>query len=162
MASRILGMGDVPTLTEKAEAASEEEDREAMEARLRRGELTFDDFLASYRMMKKMGPLKGILSMVPGLGKELKGVEVDENELARVEAIILSMTPAERLSPEQRAAVEAIFARMNTAAKPLGVELIAREQAWMLPFGTTPPRRRRSPPQPPRSARCKGGCVPFT
>jgi len=101
MASRILGMGDVLTLIEKAEAASEEEDREAMEARLRRGELTFDDFLASYRMMKKMGPLKGILSMVPGLGKELKGVEVDENELARVEAIILSMTPAERLSPEQ-------------------------------------------------------------
>ena len=100
MASRILGMGDVLTLIEKAEAASEEEDREAMEARLRRGELTFDDFLASYRMMKKMGPLKGILSMVPGLGKELKGVEVDENELARVEAIILSMTPAERLSPE--------------------------------------------------------------
>jgi len=101
MASRILGMGDVLTLIEKAEAASEEEDREAMEARLRRGELTFDDFLASYRMMKKMGPLQGILSMVPGLGKELKGVEVDENELARVEAIILSMTPAERLSPEQ-------------------------------------------------------------
>ncbi len=100
MASRILGMGDVLTLIEKAEAAADEEDREAMETRLRQGELTFEDFLASYRMMKKMGPLKGILSMVPGLGKELKGVEVDENELARVEAIILSMTPAERLSPE--------------------------------------------------------------
>ncbi len=100
MASRILGMGDVLTLIEKAEAAAGEEDREAMEARLRQGELSFEDFLASYRMMKKMGPLKGVLSMVPGLGKELKGVEVDENELARVEAIILSMTPAERVSPE--------------------------------------------------------------
>jgi signal recognition particle subunit SRP54 len=100
MASRILGMGDVLTLIEKAEEAAEEEDRAAMEARLRQGELTFDDFLASYRMMKKMGPLKGVLSMIPGLGKELKGVEVDENELARVEAIILSMTPAERRSPQ--------------------------------------------------------------
>jgi signal recognition particle subunit SRP54 len=100
MASRILGMGDVLTLIEKAEAAAEEEDRAAMEARLRQGELTFDDFLASYRMMKKMGPLKGVLSMIPGLGKELKGVEVDENELARIEAIILSMTPAERRSPQ--------------------------------------------------------------
>jgi signal recognition particle subunit SRP54 len=100
MASRILGMGDVLTLVEKAEAAAEEEDREAMEARLRAGELSFDDFLASYRMMKKMGPLKGILSMVPGLGNELRGVEVDEQELARVEAIILSMTPEERGRPE--------------------------------------------------------------
>jgi len=71
-----------------------------MEARLRAGELTFDDFLASYRMMKKMGPLKGVLSMVPGLGRELKGMDVDEKELARVEAIVLSMTPAERLRPD--------------------------------------------------------------
>ena len=99
MASRILGMGDVLTLIEKAEEAAEEEDRNAMEARLRAGELTFDDFLASYRMMKKMGPLKGILSMVPGIGRELKGVDVDEKELARVESIILSMTPDERLRP---------------------------------------------------------------
>ena len=100
MASRILGMGDVLTLIEKAEAAAEQEDRSAMEARLRQGELTFDDFLASYRMMKKMGPVKGILGLVPGLGKELKGVDVDERELARVEAIILSMTPGERRSPQ--------------------------------------------------------------
>src|SRR5437879_3454290 len=75
MASRILGMGDVLTLIEKAEEAAEEEDRDAMEARLRAGELTFDDFLASYRMMKKMGPLKGVLSMIPGLGRELKGMD---------------------------------------------------------------------------------------
>jgi signal recognition particle subunit SRP54 len=99
MASRILGMGDVMTLIEKAEEAVEEEDQAAMEARLRAGELTFDDFLASYRMMKKMGPLKGVLSMVPGLGKQLKDVDVDEQELARVEAIILSMTPDERRRP---------------------------------------------------------------
>ncbi|PWU23186.1 MAG: signal recognition particle protein, partial [Candidatus Rokuibacteriota bacterium] len=93
------GMGDVLTLIEKAEAAAEEEDRAAMETRLLQGELTFDDFLASYRMMRKMGPLKGVLSMVPGLGKELQGLDVDERELARVEAIILSMTPSERRNP---------------------------------------------------------------
>jgi signal recognition particle subunit SRP54 len=100
MASRILGMGDVLTLIEKAEAAAEDEDRGAMEARLRQGELSFDDFLASYRMMRKMGPLKGVLSLVPGLGNELKGIDVDERELARIEAIILSMTPGERRNPQ--------------------------------------------------------------
>ena len=100
MASRILGMGDVLTLIEKAEEAAAEEDRAEMEARLRAGELTFDDFLTSYRMMRKMGPVKGILSMIPGLGKQLQGVDVDEGELARVEAIVLSMTPEERRRPE--------------------------------------------------------------
>jgi len=99
MASRILGMGDVLTLIEKAEAAAEEEDKRAMEERLLAGEFTFDDFLASYRMMRRMGPLKGILSMIPGLGRELQGVDVDERELARMEAIILSMTPRERRMP---------------------------------------------------------------
>ncbi len=99
MASRILGMGDVLTLIEKAEAAAAEEDRKAMEERLLAGQLTFDDFLASYRMVRRMGPLKGILSMLPGLGRELRGIDVDERELARMEAIILSMTPEERRLP---------------------------------------------------------------
>jgi len=99
MASRILGMGDVLTLIERAEAAAAEEDRKAMEERLLAGQLTFDDFLASYRMMRRMGPLKGILSMIPGLSRELQGIDVDERELARMEAIILSMTPTERRLP---------------------------------------------------------------
>jgi signal recognition particle subunit SRP54 len=99
MASRILGMGDVLTLIEKAEEAAADEDQEAMEARLRAGEFTFDDFLASYRMMRKMGPVKGVLSMIPGLGKQLQDVDVDEKELSRTEAIILSMTPKERRMP---------------------------------------------------------------
>src|SRR2546430_1706961 len=71
-----------------------------MEQRVRAGVFTFDDFLASYRMLRKMGPLKGVLSMVPGLGKQLQGVNVDERELARVEAIVLSMTPRERGFPQ--------------------------------------------------------------
>jgi signal recognition particle subunit SRP54 len=100
MASRILGMGDVLTLIEKAEAAAAEEDHAELEARLRAGELTFDDFLASYRMMRRMGPLKGVISMIPGLGKQLQDVDVDEREVSRIEAIILSMTPEERRRPE--------------------------------------------------------------
>jgi signal recognition particle subunit SRP54 len=99
MASRILGMGDVLTLIEKAEAAVEEDDQAAMEARLRKGEFTFDDFLASYRMLRKLGPLQGVLKLIPGLGKQLQGVDVDERQLARVEAAILSMTPQERRLP---------------------------------------------------------------
>jgi signal recognition particle subunit SRP54 len=99
MASRILGMGDVLTLIEKAEAAVEADEQAAMEERLRAGEFSFDDFLTSYRLLRKMGPLKGVLSMVPGLGNQLKGIDVDERELGRVEAIILSMTPRERSFP---------------------------------------------------------------
>ncbi|HEU6445832.1 MAG TPA: signal recognition particle protein [Gaiellaceae bacterium] len=99
MASRILGMGDVMTLIEKAEEAASEEDQAAMEARMRAGEFSFDDFLTSYRMLRKMGPLKGVLSMIPGLGSQLKGLEVDDKELSRVEAIVLSMTPQERRMP---------------------------------------------------------------
>jgi signal recognition particle subunit SRP54 len=99
MASRILGMGDVLTLIEKAEAAVEADEQAEMEKRLRAGVFTFDDFLASYKMLRRMGPLKGVLSMVPGLGKQLQGVDVDERELARAEAIVLSMTPRERSFP---------------------------------------------------------------
>jgi signal recognition particle subunit SRP54 len=100
MASRILGMGDVMTLIERAEQAAEADEQEEMERRLRAGQFTFDDFLQSYRMMRKMGPLKSIVGMIPGLGKQLQGVNVDDGELGRVEAIVLSMTPDERRRPE--------------------------------------------------------------
>jgi len=99
MASRILGMGDVLTLIEKAEAAVELDEQEEMERRMLAGEFTFDDFLASYRMLRRMGPLQGVLKLVPGLGKQLQGLDVDERQLARVEAIVLSMTPQERRLP---------------------------------------------------------------
>ena len=99
MASRILGMGDVLTLIEKAEAAAEEGEQEDMERRLRAGEFTFDDFLSSYRMVRRMGPLQGVLKMMPGIGKQLDGLDIDEKQMARVEAIVLSMTPHERRVP---------------------------------------------------------------
>jgi signal recognition particle subunit SRP54 len=100
MASRILGMGDVLTLIERAEAAADEDDQAAMERRLRAGQFTFDDFLQAQRMMRKMGPLKNVVSMIPGLGKQMQGVDIDDRELARVEAIVLSMTSDERKRPE--------------------------------------------------------------
>ena len=99
MASRILGMGDVLTLIEKAEAAAEEGEQEEMERRMRAGEFTFDDFLSSYRMIRRMGPLQGVLKMMPGIGKQLDGLDIDEKQMARVEAIVLSMTPHERRVP---------------------------------------------------------------
>jgi signal recognition particle subunit SRP54 len=100
MASRILGMGDVMTLIERAEAAAGEDEQRVMEERLRAGQFTFDDFLQAQRMMRKMGPLQNVLSLVPGLGKQMRGVTIDDRELSRIEAIVLSMTPEERRSPE--------------------------------------------------------------
>jgi len=100
MASRILGMGDVLTLIERAEAAAEEDEQAALEKRLMQGRFTFEDFLQAYKMMRKMGPMKSVLGMIPGMGKQLQGVDVDERQLGRVEAIVLSMTTAERRNPE--------------------------------------------------------------
>jgi signal recognition particle subunit SRP54 len=100
MASRILGMGDVLTLIERAEAAAEQDEQEELERRLQQGRFTFDDFLQSYKMMRRMGSLRNIVSLIPGIGKQLQGVEMDESRLGRVEAIVLSMTPDERARPE--------------------------------------------------------------
>jgi signal recognition particle subunit SRP54 len=99
MASRILGMGDVLTLIEKAEEAASEDEQQRLERQLMAGEFTFDDFLASYRMLRRMGPIKGVLGMIPGVGKQLQGLDVNEQEMGRVEAIVLSMTPQERRMP---------------------------------------------------------------
>ncbi len=99
MASRILGMGDVLTLIEKAEEAVAEDDQARLEQQMLAGEFTFDDFLASYKMLRRMGPVKGVLSMIPGLGKQLQGLDVNEKDMSRVEAIVLSMTPMERRMP---------------------------------------------------------------
>ena len=81
MASRILGMGDVLTLIERAEAAVAEDEQAEMEKRLRQGQFTFDDFLKAHKMLRRMGPLKGIMKMIPGLGQQLGDLDVDERQL---------------------------------------------------------------------------------
>jgi signal recognition particle subunit SRP54 len=98
MASRILGMGDVLTLIERAEQAASADEHAEMEARMRKGQFTFDDFLSAQKMLRRMGPLQGVLKMIPGMG-QLAGAEVNEGQLKRVEAIVLSMTPHERAVP---------------------------------------------------------------
>jgi signal recognition particle subunit SRP54 len=92
-------MGDVLTLIERAEQAVEADEQEEMEKRMRAGQFTFDDFLRAQKMLKRMGPFQGVLKLIPGLGKQLGDVDVDEKQLARVEAIVLSMTPRERSLP---------------------------------------------------------------
>ena len=101
MASRILGMGDVLTLIERAEQAVEEDEQQELEARMLKGQFSFDDFLKSYRMIRRMGSIGGLVKLIPGLGKQLEGLDdIDEKQFARVEAIILSMTAEERSLPK--------------------------------------------------------------
>jgi signal recognition particle subunit SRP54 len=99
MASRILGMGDMLTLIEKAEEAYDKDVAEAAATKLQEGTLTLEDFLEQMQQLKKMGPLQNIIGMLPGVPKELKQAEIDDREIARVEAIIRSMTPGERQNP---------------------------------------------------------------
>jgi signal recognition particle subunit SRP54 len=102
MASRILGMGDVLTLIEKAEEVSDSEQASELQRKIRRQEFTLEDFLGQMKQVRKMGPLQNVLKLMPGMGgamRELRQLDMDERELDRVEAIILSMTPAERSNP---------------------------------------------------------------
>ena len=102
MAGRILGMGDVLSLIEKAEQQVDADEAEELQRKMASEEFTLEDFLKQMRQVRKMGPIGNLLGMMPGMGamKQLKDVDVDEGELDRVEAIILSMTPEERLNPE--------------------------------------------------------------
>jgi signal recognition particle subunit SRP54 len=103
MASRILGMGDVLSLIEKAEEVSDREQAVELERKIRKQQFTLEDFLTQMRQVRRMGPLSNVLGMMPGMGKamkQLRDVNTDEGELDRLEAIILSMTPAERARPE--------------------------------------------------------------
>ena len=100
IASRILGMGDVLSLIEKAQEAVSEEDAKKLEKAFKENSFTFEDYLAQIENMKKMGNLKDVISMIPGLSSKLKNVDIDENQIKRNKAIIQSMTPKERRNPE--------------------------------------------------------------
>src|SRR5438270_5888832 len=99
MAQRILGMGDVLTLVEKAERQMDERHAAELERKIRKNEFTLDDFLDQLQQVRKMGPLTSLLKMMPGVGNQLSGLKVDDRELDRLQAIITSMTPEERRNP---------------------------------------------------------------
>src|SRR3954465_10574170 len=100
MASRILGMGDVLTLIEKAEAAFDTDQKERAEQIMREGTFTLEDFLEQMQQVKKMGSIQNVIGMLPGMPKEVRNAEIDDREITRIEAIIQSMTPDERRKPE--------------------------------------------------------------
>lgn len=120
MASRILGMGDVMSLIEKAQANIDEDKAKEMEAKLKKAQFGFDDYLESMNQMKNMGGISSVLGMMPGLGGKMKDIEsmVDEKDLARKEAIILSMTTKERTNPEVLN-----ISRKQRIAKGAGVDI---------------------------------------
>ncbi|MEY3575066.1 MAG: signal recognition particle protein [Actinomycetota bacterium] len=99
MAGRILGMGDMLTLIEQAEQVFEKEQAEKAAKKLMGGKFTLDDFLDQLQQLKKMGPLQNVLGMIPGMGAQLQGQEISDDQVRRTEAIIRSMTPAERENP---------------------------------------------------------------
>ena len=99
MAQRILGMGDVMTLVEKAERQIDESQAQELERKIRKQQFTLDDFLDQMKQVRNMGPLQNLLRLMPGVGQQLGSLQVNERELDRLEAIILSMTPAERANP---------------------------------------------------------------
>ncbi len=100
MATRILGMGDLMTMIEKAEEVIDEDEAKKTAKRMEQGKFDLEDFLSTFKQIKKLGPLENLLKMIPGVPKELKGVKVDPKDMAHIEAIILSMTPYERRHPE--------------------------------------------------------------
>ena len=124
LASRILGMGDVLSLIEKAEQLVDKEKAEELERKIRKAEFGLDDMLDQLRSIRKMGSLSSVLGMLPGMGKQLKNANVDDAQLDRVEAIILSMTPEERRDPriingQRRARIAAGSGRSVTEVNAL-------------------------------------------
>jgi len=153
MASRILGMGDVLTLVEKAQESIDMKEAQKLEKKLRRAQFTLEDFYNQLQQLKKMGPLESLLEMIPGVGKMIKGVEIDPKAMSRVEAIIQSMTFEERRKPEilngsrrKRIAIGSgtsvqdvnrmmkQFAQMRTMIKRMGKMKMKGLPKNMLPF----------------------------
>lgn len=100
MAQRILGMGDIVSFVEKAQEQYDEEKAAELQRKIRKNQFDFEDFLSQLRQIKKMGNMKDLLGMIPGVGKQIKDLDIDEKQFARLEAMILSMTPEERSNPD--------------------------------------------------------------
>ena len=100
MAQRILGMGDIVSLVEKAQEQYDQDKAEELQRKLRKNQFDFEDFLTQIKQIKKMGNMKDLLGMIPGVGKQIKDMDIDEKQFARLEAMIHSMTPVERKNPD--------------------------------------------------------------
>ncbi len=118
MASRILGMGDVVSLVEKAQETFNEEETRRLNAKMRKNQFDFNDFISQLEQIKKMGNMKDLLGMIPGMGKAMKGVDIDDNSFKPIEAIIRSMTNEERSNPDKINA-----SRKNRIAKGSGTSI---------------------------------------
>ncbi|MBW3556175.1 MAG: signal recognition particle protein [Actinobacteria bacterium] len=127
MASRILGMGDVLTLIEKAEQEYDADVAAKAAQALQEGRFTLEDFLEQMQQIKKMGPLQGIIGMLPGIPKELKNADIDDRELGRIEAIIRSMTPAERQNPEMITGSRRLRIANGSGSTPSEVNLLLKQ-----------------------------------
>ncbi len=147
LASRILGMGDIETLIEKAEAAFEEDEAEEAAQKLLEGKFTLEDFLQQMQQIKKMGPIGNLLGMMPGIPKEVKDVEIEDSQIARLEAIIKSMTPAEREEPKMIDASRRARIANGSGMKPQDVTALVTQfnemQKMMKQFGMAPPKSKR-------------------
>ena len=100
MADRILGMGDIVSLVERAQEQYDEEEAKRLQKKIAKNQFDFNDFIAQIHQIKKMGNLKDLASMIPGVGKAIKDIDIDDNAFKSIEAIIYSMTPEERTNPE--------------------------------------------------------------
>ncbi|MDI3316462.1 MAG: signal recognition particle protein [Bacillota bacterium] len=174
MASRILGMGDVLTLIERAQEAFDAEQARRMEEKLREASFTLEDFVEQLRQVRRMGPLDQLLGMLPGMGplKGLRGAQVDERELAHVEAMVLSMTPEERRRPEIIDGSRRRRIARGSGTQVQDVNRLLRDfdqvRRWMkgVMAGAVPGRAGRPGPQPAaapgqRKRRRKGPRLPF-
>ena len=161
LASRILGMGDIETLIEKAEAAFEEEEAEEAAQRLIDGTFTLDDFLQQMQQIKKMGPLGNIIGMLPGMPKEARDIEIEDKQIERLEAIIKSMTPAERAEPKMIDASRRSRIANGSGMKPQDVSALVTQfnemQKMMKKFGMAPPKGKSKNRKGKKSKKRRGG-----
>ncbi len=161
LASRILGMGDIETLIEKAEAAFEEEEAEEAAQRLIEGTFTLDDFLQQMQQIKKMGPIGNLLGMMPGIPKEVRDVEIEDKQVDRLEAIIRSMTLEERANPQMIDASRRGRIAKGSGMKPQDVSSLVTQfnemQKMMKKFGMSPQKAKSKSRKGKKSKKRRGG-----
>jgi len=147
LASRILGMGDIETLIEKAEAAYDDDEAEVAAQRLLDGSFTLDDFLQQMQQIKKMGPIGNLLGMMPGIPKEVRDVEIEDSQIARLEAMIRSMTTEERTKPALIDASRRGRIATGSGTQPQDVSALVKQfnemQKMMKQFGVTPKKSKK-------------------